>query len=785
MNFPYYEERKTVKPVIMLRGIASFPNMVTHFDVGREISKNALEQAQSTDHLILLVQQRNPQLEEPDVEDIFPTGTIAEVKQTFRMPGGLSKVLVEGINRAKVNQVVRKDPYVEAEIVEYIYHPELVEKTDKMKQLMRLLVNQTASYIGYQSHLAEEVVLPLFDIEDPARLADVITSNLNLRPEEFDSVLSELDVYERLMKVNDLLNKEIELAKLDQELNEKVNERVNQSQKEFMLREQMQLIRDELGEDPYDPENIEQEYADKIAQLELPQDVNETVMKEVERLGYLSPGSPDVNVVRSYLDTIIDLPWGEYTEDNLDLDQSRKTLDRRHYGLKDVKERILEFIAVRQLRGDSKGSILCLVGPPGVGKTSIARSIAEALDREFTSMRLGGVTDESEIRGHRKTYVGAMPGRIISQMIKAHSMNPVFLFDEIDKIGSDYRGDPASALLEVLDPEQNVEFTDRYLEIPFDLSRAMFITTANTTDTIPAPLLDRMEVIRVHSYTSQEKFEIAKRHLLPKQRKEAGILSTQLSVTDGVIQDIIDNYTRESGVRELERMLGKICRRAAKELVQGAKKVRVNKSNQETYLDEPIYLGEDISKTPEVGLVTGLAWTEVGGVLLHIEANVMKGKGNVQLTGSLGDVMKESALAAISYIRARAAKYDIDPDFNEKLDIHIHVPEGAVPKDGPSAGVTMTTAVISALTKRPVREDVAMTGEVTLTGRVLPIGGLKEKVLAAARYKIEHIFLPKENERDLKDIPEEIRNKMQFHPVTHVDDILSFCLLDAPKESEK
>lgn len=778
----YYEEIKSVLPVVFLKDTTVFPGQVTHFDTDGDYAEKALEQAESSNGELLLIPQFDPTVQEPELGDLFHMGTIVVIRQSFRMPNGRSKVLAEGIRRAKPTLLIRRRPYCEAEVIAYEYKPELVEIGEREKMLMRLTGTAAVRFLKDEGKIPDVFLYPLLDINDPGKLSDEILPHLDLRPDESDRMLAELDVFERLILVQQQVNLLSGLAALEQQLNDRVTERMNQSQKEYMLREQLQMIRDELGEDPSDPETIEEEYRERINALDMPKESKEAVLKEVDRLTYMPPSSPELNVSRTYLDTILDLPWGKVTEDNLDLQLSRRVLDAHHYGLKDVKERILEFIAVRQLRQDSKGSILCLVGPPGVGKTSIARSIAEALGREFTSMRLGGMTDESEIRGHRKTYIGSMPGRIISQMTKCKSMNPLFLFDEIDKVGSDYRGDPASALLEVLDPEQNFEFTDRYLEIPFDLSRVMFITTANTTDTIPSPLLDRMEVIRISGYTEEEKYRIASKFLFPKQRSEAGLTSRQITMTPNVFRAIISNYTREAGVRELERMIGKICRRAAKQIVEGKKVVRVRNDNITEFLGEPKYRDDELSNKPQVGVVNGLAWTEVGGELLHIEANVMRGHGAVQLTGSLGDVMKESAMAAISYIRSCAKRYGIDEDFHAVSDIHIHMPEGAVPKDGPSAGVSMATAVVSALTHRPVRNDLAMTGEITLTGRVLAIGGVKEKVLAARRYHIPTVLLPRENLRDLKEIEPEILEGMNIVPLDTIDDVLRMSLLDPVEE---
>lgn len=573
---------------------------------------------------------------------------------------------------------------------------------------------------------------------------------------------------------------DIDVLRYKQIIEDKVKEQINKGQKEYFLREQLQIIKSELEGDG-NSLNFVEEYEEKINSLPISEENKNYLLKELSRLEYIPNASPEVNVIRGYLDNVLDIPFGKFSDDEINIEKSRKILDKDHHSLKDVKERILEFLAVRKLKEDVKGSILCLVGPPGVGKTSIVKSVAESMNREYISMRLGGLTDESEIRGHRKTYIGAMPGRIITSLQRAKTLNPVFLLDEIDKVASSYKADPASALLEVLDPNQNTEFLDRYIEIPVDLSRVMFVTTANTTSTIPRPLLDRMEIIELSGYAEYDKLIIAKKFLLPKQTKENGLKSSQLQVSDSVLELIIKNYTRESGVRNLERQIAKLARKAAMKIVEGAKVVRVSVKNYREFLGKERILDDDIVRTPEVGIVTGLAWTPVGGELLQIEINTMKGKGKIQLTGSLGDVMKESAMAALSYIRSNQEKLNISEESFEKLDIHLHVPEGATPKDGPSAGITISTGIISALTNRKVRQDIAMTGEVTIRGRVLPIGGLKEKSLAARRYGINNIIIPKLNEKDLEDIPEEIRNDMNFYPVSSVEEVIKLALVNEEK----
>lgn len=780
----YYEAKKTVLPILLARGSVVFPNQVIHFDLESEEAESVLEWATRNHSPVVVVSMLDPTIEEPKLGDFAEFGTISTIRQSFRLPGGPSKVVVEGNARAKITRIVRTDPYIEGEVLEYTYSPDRVEQDEKLKNVMRLTANAAVNYLKESMQVPEVFLFPLLDAEDPGMLSDELASHLDLRHDEELDLLEELDLQERLYKLRADISLLTKLSRLDKEINEKAQERLQQSQKEFVLREQINILREELGETEGDPDSLVEEYKETFDKLPLSDEARAAVESELDRLAYLSPMSPDVNVSRTYLDTLAALPWGKYTEDVEDLSYSRKILDRDHYGLREVKERILEFIAVRQLRKDSKGSILCFVGPPGVGKTSIARGIAAAIGRKFVSMRLGGVSDEAEIRGHRKTYVGAMPGRIIYHMTKANSMNPVFLLDEVDKIGSDFRGDPASALLEVLDPEQNTAFQDRFLEIPFDLSQVMFITTANTTETIPRPLLDRMEVIRIEGYTDREKMVIAKRHLLPKARKESGLTTKQISFPPAILEDVLHFYTREAGVRELERQIEKVCRRAAKRIVLGEKTVHIGKRTLPDFLGMPKYADEPIAKTPQIGVVNGLAWTEVGGEILKVEANLMTGHGGVLTTGSIGDVMRESAQLSLSFVRANAKRYGIDPGFYNYYDTHIHMPEGAVPKDGPSAGVTILTALVSALTKRPVRNDIAMTGEMTLTGQVLAIGGVKEKILAARRYHISTIFLPKENHRDLMEMEDEVKEGLQFVEISHVDEVIQAALLE-PMESKK
>ncbi|MGF0040178.1 endopeptidase La [Peptoniphilaceae bacterium SGI.131] len=774
MEKNYYKKRNIEVPLLVLRGIWIFPNMVINFDAGRDKSKKALEKSLIKDSLILLATQIDPKEEEIDKANINKMGVLAKIKQTIKLPNGNIRVLVEGVSRAQIQSFIEEEEYFLVDAIEY----EIKDFSDsvELKAIRRLCYEDMKKYIDLKSDMPRELLLNLSEIKEAHRFADMATSYMALELSEYQDIIDTLDVYERLIKLHEIISAEIEILSLEEEINQRVRNNINKNQKEYYLKEQLQIIKSELGESA-DPEDYIDDYISRIEALPISKESMDHLLKEANRLSFISPGSPEINVVRTYLDYVLDLPWANFTDDLIDIDKSRKVLDSHHYGLKDVKERVLEFISVRKLKNDMKGSILCLVGPPGVGKTSIVKSVAESMNRQYVSMRLGGLGDESEIRGHRKTYIGAMPGRIVTSLIEAKSMNPVFLLDEIDKVSSDYRADPASALLEVLDPNQNNKFMDRYLEIPLDLSQVMFVTTANTTSTIPRALLDRMEVIEISGYTPEEKFNIAKKHLLSKQMEEHGIAHNMLKVTDSVIEKIINNYTRESGVRNLERHIAKICRKAAMRLVRDGKSVSVNLKNFRDFLGRELVLDDDIVKKPEVGVVTGLAWTQVGGELLQIEVNVMEGKGKVQLTGSLGDVMKESAMAAISYIRANAESLGVDKDFHNKFDIHVHVPEGATPKDGPSAGITITTGLVSALSGKKVRQDIAMTGEVTIRGRVLAIGGLKEKALAANRYGINTVLIPKQNEKDLEEIPESIRKLMKFVRVTQVKEVLDLAII--------
>ncbi len=766
-------------PLIPLRGLSVFPHMVLHFDVGREKSINALEQAMITDQLIFLTTQKDMDIDLPTAKDYYTIGVLAKVKQMLKLPGDAIRVLVEGVSRAEIVAINQESPYIEA-LITVFEHTE-TQNAKETEAYMRSIISAFETYVSISSKISPDVLISLSSIADASRFADVVSSHILLKTAQKQQILEAIDVVERLKLIYQILLDEIEIMEVEKDINEKVRGQLNRMQKEYYLREQLKTIKKELGEEnDFDDEVTE--FRDKLDKLKVSKSIKEKIAKEIDRYSKMSPTSAESNVIRTYLNWMFDLPWKKSTKDELDIAKSRKILDEDHYGMKDVKERVLEYLAIRQMKKSLKGPIICLVGPPGVGKTSIAKSIARALGRKFTRMSLGGVRDEAEIRGHRRTYIGAIPGRIISAIKEVGSNNPVFLFDEIDKLASDFRGDPASALLEVLDPAQNNTFMDHYLEVPFDLSKVMFITTANSVNTIPRPLLDRMELIEVSGYTEFEKLKIAERYLLPKQLEEHGLTSDNLSLGKTTLPIVINDYTREAGVRSLERNIGKLCRKAVAQIVEkGTKKVRINAKNLKKYLGNPRHRDDAIGDEDKIGIVTGLAWTSVGGDTLQIEVTPMPGTGKLELTGQMGDVMKESAKAGISYIRSRVDRLGIDPEFYKKLDIHIHIPEGAVPKDGPSAGITMATAVASALMKNPVDHTVAMTGEITLQGRVLAIGGLKEKVLAAAREGVKTIILPKANEIDIEKIPQEVRKKLTFNPVSHMDDVLAIALKEKIK----
>jgi ATP-dependent Lon protease len=769
-------------PVLPLRGVLVFPNMVLHLDVGRERSITALEKAMMNDNRILLITQKDAKTDDPVTEDLYKVGTVAHIKQMIKLPGGTIRVLVEGLNRAKIQELFSEEKILEADL-EVIEDP--LRKNTEIEALMRTVLYQFEQYIKISRKVPPETLSTVADIEEPGRFADVIASHLSMKIEQKQEMLEALDLKERLEKLHSILGREMEILEIERKINLRVRKQMEKTQKEYYLREQMKAIQKELGEKDERMAEAD-EYREKIAEAKLPEEVEEKALKEVERLEKMPPAAAEGIVIRTYLDWLLELPWSLETADRLDLDMAEQILDEDHYGLQKVKERIVEYLAVRQLANKLKGPILCLIGPPGVGKTSLAKSVARALERKFVRISLGGVRDEAEVRGHRRTYIGALPGRIIQGMRQAKSKNPVFLMDEIDKMSTDFRGDPSSALLEVLDPEQNNAFSDHYIEMPFDLSQVMFITTGNTSYNIPQPLLDRMELIHIPGYTEEDKVEIARQYLVPKQLEEHGLTEKNLEVSEGTIRRIIREYTREAGVRNLERSISAICRKVAREVVKDREKhIRLTKQNLQKYLGVPRYRYGAAEKEDEIGVATGLAWTEAGGDLLSIEVTLMKGKGKMTLTGQLGDVMQESAKAAISYIRSRADSLGLDENFYEEIDIHIHVPEGAIPKDGPSAGIAIATALASALTKKPIRKDVTMTGEITLRGRVLPIGGVKEKMLAAHRAGIRNIILPAENRRDLSDIPQNVRRKVEVKLVEHMDEVLSAALYGSPLPVEQ
>lgn len=769
-----------ILPLLPLRGVIVFPYTVIHLDVGRERSINAIEEAMLKDRVIFLAMQKEAQDDDPGEDDIYATGTVAEIKQLLKLPGGTIRILVEGIRRGKIKGYLSHDPCLKVEIEEA---PDAVETSNEIDALMRCLIDEFETYVKMSKKIPPETVVAVVSLEEPGRLADVVASHLNLKLTDKQAVLEAVDIKERLNLLCEILAREKEILELERKINLRVRKQMEKTQKEYYLREQIKAIQKELGEKDERAAEVE-ELRQKIDAARLPKEVRERALKEVERLEKMPPMVAEATVVRNYLDWLLSLPWNKQTRDRLDIKVAERILDEDHYGLKEVKDRILEYLAIRQLAKKMKGPIICFVGPPGVGKTSLAKSIARALQRKFVRISLGGVRDEAEIRGHRRTYVGALPGRIIQGMKQAGTKNPVFLLDEIDKLSSDFRGDPASALLEVLDPEQNHMFSDHYIEAPFDLSRVMFITTANVEYSIPRPLLDRMEVIRIPGYTEEEKVKIAALHLVPKQLKEHGLKKEQLEISENALRRIVREYTREAGVRNLERQIATICRKTARDIVSGkTKAVKISAGNLEDYLGIPRYRHTEALQNDMVGVANGLAWTEAGGEVLNVEVSVMKGKGSLTLTGKLGDVMKESAYAGFSYIRSRAEELGLEADFHEKYDLHIHVPEGAIPKDGPSAGITMATAMASALTGIPVKGNLAMTGEITLRGRVLPVGGIKEKVLAAHRAGVKNVILPRENEKNLEDIPANIRRKLNFIFVEHMDEVLKEALVK--KEEEK
>ncbi len=756
-------------PLLPLRGILVFPYMIIHLDVGREKSISALEESMVHDRQIMLATQKEAQNDTPKPEDIFAYGTVAEIKQLLKLPGGTIRVLVEGLHRAKIKEYIELDPFYKVQIEEFD-EPEV--KTPEIEALTRTAIHQFEQWVKLSKKIPPETLVSVVVVEEPGRLTDLIASHLALKIEDKQALLDAVDIKERLGKLCEILGREMEILELEKKINVRVRKQMEKTQKEYYLREQLKAIQKELGEKDDRTAEVE-EYRERLREQQLPQDVEDKVNKEIERLEKMPPMAAESAVIRTYLDWLLALPWSKETSDNLDIVVAEKVLNDDHYGLEKVKERILEYLSIRKLTKKMKGPILCLVGPPGVGKTSLARSIARSMERKFVRVSLGGVRDEAEIRGHRRTYVGALPGRIIQGMRNANSNNPVFLLDEIDKMSADFRGDPSSALLEVLDPEQNNTFSDHYIELPFDLSKVLWVVTANVMHNIPRPLLDRMEVISIAGYTEEEKTQIAKRYLIPKQMRDHGLNEKQIVFSEGTIQKVISDYTREAGVRNLERNIASLCRKVARQIVQNKRtSVKITAQNLHTFLGAPRYRRRQAEHAAQVGVATGLAWTEVGGEVLNTEVSVMKGKGKLTLTGQLGEVMRESAQAGFSYIRSRAGELGIEEDFYEKNDLHIHLPEGAIPKDGPSAGITMATAMVSALTGKPVRNDVAMTGEITLRGRVLPVGGIKEKVLAAHRIGIKTIILPKGNQRDIDDIPANIKRHLEFILVEHMDEVL-------------
>lgn len=764
-----------IMPMIPLRGLSVFPFMVLHFDIGREKSINALEKAMVRDQIVFLAAQQDAETDLPTFEDFYRVGTVAKIKQMLKLPGDSIRVLVEGVSRGVIKDMIHEVPYFKVRVhqveeIEYEPTPAVVEA------LMRTVLDHFSDYLSISQKLPQDIYDSVASVEQPGRLADIITSHIDIRTELKQEILEAFDPEKRLRLLNDILSKEIEILKIEQDINKKVRSKINKSQREYYLREQIRTIQEELGEDELIEDEI-RDWLDTLQKLELSEKIHAKIEKEIKRLSKIQPSSAEGGVIRTYIEWVFQLPWNQYSDDAIDLKTAEDVLNEDHYGLEKVKERIIEFLAVMTLVETMKSPILCLVGPPGVGKTSVARSIARAVGREFVRMSLGGVRDEAEIRGHRRTYIGAIPGRVINSIKEAGTMNPVFLFDEIDKVGNDFRGDPASALLEVLDPEQNKEFTDHYMEFPFDLSKVMFITTANTTDTIPRPLLDRMEIIEVPGYTEQEKVRIAEQYLIPKQFKEHGLESSGVHISERAIHDLINYYTRESGVRNLERAVAGICRKAARKVVEDkVSGIHVTNSNLEKYLGKRTYRYDIIENEKMVGVTTGLAWTIVGGTTLSIETAVVPGSGQLVLTGQLGDVMKESARAGVSYIRSIAEDLGIRRNFYKEDDIHIHIPEGATPKDGPSAGVTMCAAMVSCLSGIPALQDVAMTGEITLRGNILPVGGIREKVLAAHRAGIIKVLLPRENERDIEEIPVGVRKKMEFVLIEHIKDALPHVL---------
>ncbi|MBC7331440.1 MAG: endopeptidase La [Synergistetes bacterium] len=773
-----------IVPLLAVRDVVVFPNIVVPLFVGRPKSLKALEVAMLGNRLIVIAAQKDPKVEDPKPSDLYSIGTLCHIHQMVKLPDNTVKVLVEGKERVRIDDFLKTDEFFEVRVtpisLEVPYSPHV-------EALLRNVISEFEKYVKLHPKVPPEIMITIMSLSDASRIADIIAANMHIKLQEKQQILEAILPEERLKKLLSFLVREVEVLELEKKIHEEVRKQMEQTQKEYYLREQLKAIQKELGRTDELAEEIE-EYARKIKEAKMPPQVEEKAMHELKRLEKMPPMTAEATVVRTYLDWLVSLPWSKRTKDKLDISRAARILDEDHYGLEKVKERILEYLAVRKLSKKMRGQILCFVGPPGVGKTSLARSIARALNRKFVRISLGGVRDEAEIRGHRRTYVGALPGRIIQKIRQAGTKNPVFLLDEVDKIGIDFRGDPAAALLEVLDPEQNHSFSDHFLEVPFDLSEVMFITTANVTYTIPRPLLDRMEIIHIPGYTEEEKIMIALKHLIPKQLERHGLNENMVKITEQALRKIIREYTREAGVRNLEREIASICRKVARKIVESGEKAekeyKITAQNLHIYLGPPKFRYGIAEEKDEIGIATGLAWTEVGGEILLIEAVTMRGKGKLTLTGNLGDVMQESAQAAVSYIRSHAKELGVKEDFYKNLDIHIHVPEGAIPKDGPSAGVAMLTALVSVLTGCPVRRDVAMTGEITLRGKVLPVGGIKEKVLAAHRAGITTVILPKDNEKDLLEIPPEVRKKINFKFVERMNEVLEIALAKDERREE-
>ncbi len=763
-------------PMMAVRDVVVFNYMIIPLFVGRPGSIEAVNEGLNKNKLLMLVTQKDPTKDDPEEKDLYDVGMVSMIMRTLKLPDGRLKVLVQALSKAKVRTFLQKKPFYRVEI-DLIEEPEVKEITVETEALMRTVREQTEKIMSLRGILSSDLMMIINNIEEPGRLADLVGSNLRLKIAESQKILETIDPTDRLRLVADLLRKELEVSTVQAKIQSDAKEEMSRGQREYFLREQIQALKRELGDEDSYSQEIE-DLSKQLRKKKMPKYAKKEAKKQLKRLEMMHPDASEATIVRTYLDWFLDLPWRESSTDVLDLKIAAGILDEDHYGLDKIKERILEYLAVRKLNADTKGPIICFVGPPGVGKTSLGQAIAKAMGRKFYRMSLGGMRDEAEIRGHRRTYIGALPGRILQGLKGVGTNNPVFMMDEIDKIGDDYRGDPSSALLEVLDPEQNNTFSDHYLNLPFDLSKVMFITTANRSDTIPGPLLDRMEVIQLSGYMLEEKMVIAKKYLLPRQIRENGLKVAQIKIDDQTLESIVSKYTHEAGVRNLERALGKVCRKIARKVAEGGKGPYViSEKTMEKYLGPPKFLPEtELDTSSQPGLVVGLAWTEVGGELLHIETSVLPGKGKLLLTGQLGEVMKESAQAALSYCRSRNKELGVEPDYFDKVDIHIHVPAGAIPKDGPSAGITMTTALFSAISGTVVKKGIAMTGEVTLRGRVLPIGGLKDKALAALRAGITKVIIPLENQKDLVEIPEELRKKISFFPVKHMDDVIELAL---------